>query len=71
MLPGFDESGADRALLNHVLGLAKRLGMHNIVAQAESADTAKLRRFEQAGFVVDGTIVEFEVEDISTAASGT
>ena len=71
MLPGFDESGADRALLNHVLGLAKRLGMHNIVAQADNADTAKLTKFEQAGFVVDGTIIEFELEDTSPAALGT
>ncbi len=68
ILPGFDESAVDRALLNHVLGLAKRLGMHSIVAQVDNVDAAQLAKFEQAGFVVDGSIIEFEPEDTSPEA---
>ncbi len=71
VLPGFDDRGVDRALLNHVVGLAKRLGMHSIVAQADNADAAQLAKLEQAGFAVDGTIVEFEPDDTSPAAPGT
>lgn len=59
VLPSFADRGVERALLGHVLALAKRLAMKNVLALAEADDAVRAAWLEHAGFVQDGTIVEF------------
>lgn len=54
------DRGVKQALTAHVLALAKRLAMRNICLQVDSDDKAMRAWFQSAGFVEDGTIVEFE-----------
>jgi hypothetical protein len=52
--------GVEQALLSHVLALAKRLTMRNVLTQIDETDRAGRRFLQEAGFVCDGEIVEFE-----------
>lgn len=54
----------ERALLSHVLAMAKRLAMRTICAQLESVDTDGRRLHEEFGFSEDGTLVEFHREPV-------
>jgi len=57
------DNAVRRTLLAHVLALAKRLLMRNICVQIDGGvDPAEQAWWEAAGFVPDGTIVEFERE---------
>ncbi|MBI4717035.1 MAG: GNAT family N-acetyltransferase [Planctomycetes bacterium] len=53
------DRGADRALLAHLLTLARRLAMRHIYAQVEAEQRGCLELLQRAGFVADGEIVEF------------
>ena len=59
VLPGMADRGVERTLLAHLLALAKRLVMRNVCTLIEAGDMAHLDIARQAGFVEDGTIVEF------------
>ncbi len=59
VLTPFTGHGVEAALTAHALALAKRLAMRNICVQVETDDPAQRTWFESAGFVEDGTIVEF------------
>jgi len=52
-----------RTLLAHILGLAKRLTLRSVLVQIDRDDATRRRWFEQAGFVVDGEFVEFELHN--------
>lgn len=56
----FADAGVERALLAHVLTLAKRLVLRVVCAQVHSADTVREAWFHAAGFERDGSIVEFD-----------
>ncbi len=60
VLPAFAGRGAEQALLTHVLALAKRLTMRDILVQVDETDAPTRILLEEAGFVPDGEIVEFE-----------
>jgi len=60
VLPGYAGRGVEEALLAHVLALAKRLTMRNVITQSDETDRAGRTFLEEAGFVCDGEIVEFE-----------
>jgi GNAT superfamily N-acetyltransferase len=60
VIPAFVARGVEQALLAHVLALAKRLTLPNVLVQIEEADNAARTLLESAGFVEDGEIVEFE-----------
>ena len=74
VLPMYAGRGIEEALLAHVLALAKRLTMRNVLTQIDETDRAGLHpsdlslqrsralelTLEEAGFVGDGEIVEFE-----------
>lgn len=57
--PPFVDRGVDRALLAHVLAMAKRLTIRNNCMQIDHDDPRR-DWLEAIGFVSDGTIVEFE-----------
>ncbi len=50
----------ETALLGTVLGLAKRLTMRTVLVQVDGEDAAARSRWETAGFVEAGEIVEFD-----------
>jgi len=50
----------EKALLGHLLILAKRLAMANIVTALDENDHEERVHLESCGFVADGTIVEFD-----------
>lgn len=56
----FSDAGVDRALIGHVLAMARRLAMRNICVQVDEDQTATRGLLEQAGFVADGSLVEFD-----------
>ena len=56
----YADRGVKEALTAHVLALAKRLAMRNICLQVDSNDTTLQAWFQSAGFVEDGTLVEFD-----------
>lgn len=56
----FAGRGVEEALLAHVLALAKRLTMQNVLSQIDETDRAGRTFLQEAGFVCDGEIVEFE-----------
>lgn len=58
--PAFASRGVDRALLAHVLTLAKRLTMRHICLQVPIKQRTRRDWLETAGFAADGEIVEFE-----------
>ena len=58
--PSFADSGADRALVAHMLSFAKRLSMRNICVQVADTDGRGCEWFEPFGFTADGTIEEFD-----------
>jgi len=60
VLPAHAGRGVEEALLGHVLALAKRLSMRNVLTQIDETDRAGQRFLQEAGFVCDGEIVEFE-----------
>jgi GNAT superfamily N-acetyltransferase len=74
VLPMYAGRGIEEALLAHVLALAKRLTMRTVLTQIDETDRAGLHpsdlplqrsralelTLEEAGFVCDGEIVEFE-----------
>lgn len=60
VLDGYVDHHVDRALLAHVLAMAKRLAMRNIYLQIDSADTDRIAWYESFGFAADGDMVEFE-----------
>lgn len=59
VLPPFAGRGVEAALTAHALALAKRLTMRNICVQVATDYSTRRTWFESAGFVEDGTIVEF------------
>ncbi len=69
--PDFVDRGVEEALLAHVLALAKRLTMRNVLAQIEETDLAGQVRLEKTGFVRDGEIVEFERDLTANAGVAT
>jgi GNAT superfamily N-acetyltransferase len=60
VLPEFQNHSVERALLAHVLALARRLAMRNICTTVQADDTHRIAQFLDAGFAQDGTIVEYE-----------
>ena len=52
-----------RMLLAHILALAKRLTLRSVLVQIDRDDATRRQWFEQAGFVVDGEFVEFELHN--------
>jgi GNAT superfamily N-acetyltransferase len=60
VIPAFAGRGVEQALLAHVLALAKRLTMRTILVQVDETDAPTRILLEEAGFVADGEIVEFE-----------
>jgi len=60
VLPAHAGRGVEEALLGHVLALAKRLSMRNVLTQIDETDRAERKLLEGMGFVRDGEIVEFE-----------
>ncbi len=68
VMPAFMDRGVEKALLAHVLSLARRLTLPTILAQVAEEATQHVRWMEEAGFVEDGRIVEFE---LSTPAEAT
>lgn len=60
VLDRYVDRHVDRALLAHVLAMARRLAMRNIYLQIDSADTDRIAWYETFGFVADGDMVEFE-----------
>ena len=60
ILPVYAGRGIEEALLAHVLALAKRLTMRTVLVQIDETDRAGRTFLEEAGFVCDGEIVEFE-----------
>jgi len=77
VFPVYAGRGIEEALLAHVLALAKRLTMRNVITQIDETDRVGLHpsdlslqrssaggglvlTLEEAGFVCDGEIVEFE-----------
>ena len=60
VLPAFAGRGVEQALLAHVLALARRLTMRHIFVQVDETDAPRRILLEEAGFVADGEIVEFE-----------
>lgn len=58
--PAFARRGVKEALLAHVLALAKRLTMRVVLTQIDETDRAGRAFLNEAGFVCDGEIVEFE-----------
>ncbi len=60
VIPAFAGRGVEQALLAHVLALAKRLTLRHIFAQVDETDASTRILLEEAGFVADGEIVEFE-----------
>jgi len=59
-LPSFAGRGVDRALLGHVLTMARRLAMKNVYVQVPATDAEARALYESAGFIADGEIIEFE-----------
>lgn len=59
-LPVYAGRGVEEALLAHVLALAKRLTMRNVLTQIDETDGVGRTFLEEAGFDCDGEIVEFE-----------
>ncbi len=59
VLAGHEARGTGGALLGHVLALARRLEMRHVYTQVDRRRTQRIAFFEQAGFVCDGTLVEF------------
>jgi GNAT superfamily N-acetyltransferase len=84
VLPAYAGRGIEEALLAHVLALAKRLAMRNVLTQIDETDQAGLHpgdlslqrsralelTLEEAGFVCDGEIVEFERDPPTHAGVG-
>lgn len=60
VLEPFSDGRVERALLLHVLTLARRLDMRRICTQTRRDDATRTAMLEDAGFVQDGVIVEFE-----------
>lgn len=50
------------SLLAHTLALAKRLTMRRVVTRVGTDDRDRMVRLEEAGFVADGEIVEYDRE---------
>jgi len=64
VLPAFADRGVERALLAHVLALAKRLVLGNVLAHVSADDRVRLAWFQHAGFVPDGEMVEFRRDPV-------
>jgi len=62
VMPGMADRGVERTLLAHLLALAKRLAMRNVCTLIDANDAARIELARRAGFVEDGTIVEFHRE---------
>ncbi len=60
VLGGFEGRGVGRSLLAHAIALAKRLALPVICTQVPQSDADSRRFYENAGFQVDGSIVEYE-----------
>lgn len=60
VLPAFLDRGVAEALLANVLAFAKRMAMRNVCTMTPLNDPVRLEWLEQAGFVRDGEIVEFD-----------
>ncbi len=69
VLPGMADRGVERALLAPLLALAKRLAMRNVCTLIDAGDEAHAVMFREAGFVEDGTIVEFHRDRGETGAA--
>lgn len=61
ILPEFADRGVEQALLAHVLGMARRLTMPMVVAQAARSDVRRSRLLQDFGFVAGGELTEFEL----------
>ncbi len=60
VLDRYVDRPVDRALIAHVLALAKRLAIRNICLQLDGADARRRACFEEWGFTAGGEIIEFE-----------
>lgn len=61
--PRFAEQGVEAAMLAHCLALAHRLMPRIVCASVLEGDDRRRRWLQQAGFVADGEIVQFERVD--------
>lgn len=59
VLDDFAGRGVERALLDHVLALARRLAMRSVVVQVSDAEPERCELFQAGGFTADGRITEF------------
>ncbi len=59
VLPEFANRDVEQAMLSHVLAMAKRLSIGNVLACVAADDAAGADWFERAGFVTDGEIEEY------------
>ncbi|MHC4698423.1 MAG: GNAT family N-acetyltransferase [Planctomycetota bacterium] len=60
VMSAFADRKVDATLVAHVLAMAKRLAMRNIVTLLDDDDPRGVEWFEEVGFVCDGEIIEFE-----------
>ncbi len=60
VLPEFSGRGIEQALLGHVLTIAKRLAMRNVLTQIDETDRGGRTVLGESGFTDDGEIVEFD-----------
>jgi hypothetical protein len=54
----------ERGLIGHVLALARRLTMRNVLATVAEDDAVRSAWLEHAGFVQDGVIEEFRRDPV-------
>jgi len=59
VVPGFADAGVARALLCHVLALAKRLTIGKVLALVPEDGTSTFEALQHAGFVADGEIESY------------
>jgi len=64
VLPAYADRGVERALLAHVLALAKRLAMTKVMAHVAKDDPVRLAWFQHAGFVPNGEVEEFRRDPV-------
>ncbi|MCH7813022.1 MAG: GNAT family N-acetyltransferase [Planctomycetes bacterium] len=55
--------GAAKAMVAHLLAVARRLAVGIVCVQVDSADEAAMAFFQGRGFVCDGTICEFDAPE--------
>ncbi len=63
VVPQARSRGAAKAMVAHLLAVARRLAVGIVCAQVDSADQAAMAFFQGCGFVRDGTICEFDAPE--------